>query len=406
MQFDPTDPGFLRDRYPVYQRLRDEVPTLPVVIDGLDCRVVTRYADVDAILRDDRARVRPVSGDLPGRVGTGPAADFYRYSLPLIDPPDHARLRRLIMPAFGPRAVATMRGWITEIIDDCLDTLADLGPDTEFDFVELAAADVPARIACRLIHAPESDAELLLSRQQDLNAVLSQGVITAEALARADDAAKFYYDYFGDVIEGLRGTLPDGDVVGTLLTITDGGDRLGRIELITMLIGLLIASYHTTRVALTTAMSAYLARPEQVAALVADPTRAAGGWEEALRYDAPIHFIHRDLHAPMTVAGEQLDAGTHVLLGLAAANRDGRRFPDPDRFDPSRSDRRHMAFAAGGHYCPGAPLSRLEGEIFLSRFFARFPNARPARPHDEPSRHADLTFPFLLTLPMTIGVSA
>ncbi|MFF5675407.1 cytochrome P450 [Streptomyces hygroscopicus] len=127
-------------------------------------------------------------------------------------------------------------------------------------------------------------------------------------------------------------------------------------------------------------------------------------WTETLRFDAPVHFVWRGLAAPVQVAGERLDAGTHVVLGLAAANRDERRFPAADRLDISRADHRHMAFAAGAHYCPGAPLSRWEGQIFLTRFFARFPDAEVTA--DEPVRSHDLTFASTEALPLRLGRGA
>ncbi len=401
LAFDPADAGFQADRYPTYRRLRDEAPALKTELNGRPCRIVTRYADVDAVLRDERARVQPSPGEVPAHVGTGPASDFYRYSLPCIDAPDHTRLRRLMTPAFTPRTVAKMRGWIEEIVQRRLDELTGAG---EIEFVHDFAAVVPAQIACRLIHAPEADAKELLSRQPALNAVLSQGDVSAEALAAADAAAQYYFDYFGEIIDALRGKLPDDDVVGAMLAAEEDGDRLSRIELVTALIGLLIASYHTTMVSFTSAVHSLLTHPDQLALLRADAQTAAGAWEESLRYDAPIHFIWRDLVAPMEIAGDRVEAGEHLVLGLAAANRDERRFPDPDRFDIRRDDRRHMAFAAGSHYCLGTPLSRLEGAVFLPRFFARFPGV--ALTGEPLTRYPDLTFTFIERLPLRLGPAA
>lgn len=155
---------------------------------------------------------------------------------------------------------------------------------------------------------------------------------------------------------------------------------------------------------LTSAVRSLLHNPEQSAALRAEPGLAANAWTETPRFDAPVHFVWRDLAAPVQVAGERLDAGTHVVLGLAAANPDERRFPAADRLDISRTDHRHMASAAGAHYCPGAPLSRWEGEIFLTRFFARFPDTEVAA--DEPVRSHDLTFASIEALPLRLGRAA
>ncbi|MFD5389615.1 cytochrome P450 [Streptomyces sp. NPDC056669] len=276
--FDPADPGFLRDRYSTHRRLREEAPVLWTSLNGRRCGVVTQYADVDAVLREKRARVQHEPGAVPAHIGAGPAAEFYRNSLPCLDPPDHTRLRGLIMPAFTPRRVQGMCGWIAEIVDDILDS--------------------------------------------------------------------------------LRGRLPSDDVVGALLAGAEGGDRLSRTELVTTLIGLLVAGYHTTRVSLTSAIHSLLRNPGQSAALRAEPGLAANAWIETLRFDAPVHFVWRDL-----------------------PGRGRRRTPR----------RRHA-------------LSRWEGEVFLTRLFARFPDAEVAA--DEPVRSHDLTFASIEALPLRLGRAA
>jgi cytochrome P450 len=396
---DPTDPEFRNNRYPTYGRLRDEAPVLSLELNGVEGHLVTRYADVDGVMRDERARVRPASGELPAHVGNGPAADFYRYTLPCIDPPDHTRLRKLMAPALAPRVVSNMASWITEIIDRRIDELAGA---EEIDFVKDFAMVVPAQIACRFMHVPDADAEEVVRNQPALTPVLSLGEITPEQLAAADQASQFYFDYLGGLIDDLRGSLPEDDVVGAMLAAQDDGDRMSRMELIVSVIDLFIASYHTTMVSLTAAVHTFLTHPDQLALLRSEPSLAANAWEETLRYDAPVHMTWRELIEPMEVAGEEIDG--HVILALAAANRDERQFPLPDAFDIRRKAKRHMAFAAGGHYCLGAPLSRLEGEIFLQHFFDRFPDVELAG--GDPSYFPDFSFPFIEELPLRLGSTA
>lgn len=393
----PTDAVFAADRHAAYHRLRDETPVVMTSVNGQPSWLLSRYEDVERAFKDPRARVQPTVGEIPEYVGTGAAADFFRYSLPCMDAPSHTVLRKLVTPAFAPRAVAAMRGWVEELIDAGFDRLAEQAG--EFDFVREFGARVPAEIACRLVHAPVGDAELLLDRQLALNPVLSQGNITVAELAAAEDAARFYYDYVGEMIDTLRGKVAADDPVGALLAADES--VLSRVELLTTLIGFLVASYHTTMVAFTNAVHALLRHRDQWDLLAAEPDLAAGAWEECLRFEAPVHFVWRYAGALMEFTGQRVEAGSHLLLAIASAGRDERRFPDPDRFDIRRADKRHLAFVAGGHYCLGAPLSRLEGEAFLRRLPQRLPGLRPAG--DEPVRHADLSFPMITRLDVAVS---
>jgi cytochrome P450 len=405
VRFDPADPAFLAERYDTYRRLRDLSPVAPATINGQPSSVLTRYDDVAAAFKDARCRVQPTDADVPAHVGTGPAAEFYRLSLPCMDPPQHTRLRKLATPAFAPKAVAAMRGWIEECVRGGLIRLAEQGAnDGAADFVADFAARVPAEIACRLVHAPVADAAMLLGRQPALNPVLSQGEITPQALAEADDAAQFYFDYLGDVVDTLAGKLPEDDPVGALMAAREAGDKLSRAELIATLIGFLIASHHTTMVSFTNAVHALLTHPDQLALLAADPDLAPSAWEEALRYQAPVHFVWRYATVPVEFSGQAVEAGSHILLGIASANRDERRFTDADRFDIRRLANRHLSFVAGGHFCLGAPLSRLEGDVFLRLLPAMLPFLALAQ--GEVAYFPDLSFRFIPQLAVTPGALA
>ena len=177
---DLKSAAFLADRYPTYRRLQSDFPHFEIDINGEDCIVLTRYSDVDEVLRNPLATVQQAPGVFPDRIGNGAGARFYRESLPNIDAPDHTRIRRIVTPAFNPRTVANMRGWVEKVIVEHLDRLE--GQD-EIDFVSAFADPVPAEIACRLLHVPLSDARELFARQHGLNAVLSVSDITPERLA-------------------------------------------------------------------------------------------------------------------------------------------------------------------------------------------------------------------------------
>lgn len=394
---DLNSAAFMADRATTYQQLRSDFPLFEVEINGESCIALTRYDDVDELLRHPLATVQPEPGKFPARIGNGPASRFYRESLPFIDAPDHTRMRRIVTPAFNPKTVANMRSWIEEIIDAHLDKL---GESRDVDFVAAFADPVPAEIACRLLHVPLEDADELFARQHGINAIVSVAGITPEGLAEADASATFYYEYMSDVIDTLKGKLPEDDFVGMLISSEDTDDGLTRSEIITTLIGFLIASYHTTKVSMTNAVLAFLNHEGEKARLIAQPDLARGAWEEALRYDSPVHFVHRYAAEPISVGGATIDAGRRLLLGLYAANHDEARFPGADRFVIDRSNNRHLAFAGGGHFCLGSQLSRIEGDVLLRRIFQRFPNMQTSQTTFE--RVPDLSFPMLLKLNVSL----
>lgn len=176
-----------------------------------------------------------------------------------------------------------------------------------------------------------------------------------------------------DVLDTLRGKLPEDDFVGALMAAEGGDNGLTRSELVTTLIGFLVASYHTTKVAMTNTVLALLSHDGERARLMAQPDLARNAWEESLRYDSPVHFIHRYASETLTVGGRDIARGKRLLLGLHAASRDEARFPQADRYQIDRPDNRHLAFAGGGHFCLGSQLSRLEGDVLLRTIFQRFP---------------------------------
>ncbi|GCD99052.1 putative cytochrome P450 [Embleya hyalina] len=387
------DPTIRADRFATYRRLRDDNPIARVEPDGARV-VLTRYADVERIFKDPLMRVQPKAGEYPADIGSGPGATFHKLSLPDMDPPTHTRLRKLVSPAFAPRALAHMRSWVERIITDNVEALADV--DGEVDFVEHFGMRVPAEIACRLLHAPAADAATVLRRMPALNPVLTHTPLTPRQLAAADEAAQFYFDYIGEIVDSKRGKLGPEDPVGALMLAEEEGGRLSRDELIVTLVGFFIASYHTTMVAMTNAVHALLSHPDQMRLLADDPDLAPAAWEEVLRWQSPVHFISRYAGYDFELHGATITEGTQLMLGLAAANRDERRFTDPDTFDIRRANNRHLAFTAGGHYCIGAPLSRLEGDILLRLLPQRLPAMTLT--DSNPPWNDELVFPSMTAL--------
>jgi cytochrome P450 len=259
------------------------------------------------------------------------------------------------------------------------------------------AHPVSAEIACKLMHVPLADAEELIDRSAAVIAVLGVTSLASGALAEADAAAGYYQDYMNDLLDRLQGTeIPSDDIIGALLAAEGKENGVTRSEIITTMVGFIIATFHTTKAMMTNATLALLRHPDQRARLVARPELARSAWEEALRYDGAIHFMHRYASRPIRINDISIEPGQRLLLGLQAANRDERCFSDADRFIIERERNRHFGFAGGPHFCLGAQLARLEGELLLERLFLRFPRMSLESLESPPV--SDLSFPMLTRL--------
>lgn len=378
----------LRNRYETYRRLRASSPAMAMELNGEPVVVVTRFEDVDALFKHPKALVQPSVGEFPNYIGSGSASVFYRLSLPHMDPPEHGQYRRILMSAFNARAVARLQDMVSAIIESALDAIGPQGP------VEVASslsARIPADVACGMLHVPPGRAADLFGRVDALSVIVSQSSLSEETLGKANEAAQFYFDFFDELVESNR-TLPEDDLVATLIQAEKDG-LWSREALATTLMGLFIASFHTTRTAISNALHAFATNQEQYRAMTKNPSLAAPAWEECLRFDSPVHFVHRYATAPMSVAGRDIAPRTRLLLGLASANRDESHYADPDRFDIARPPSRHLAFAFGAHFCAGAQLSRLEGKLLFNgltqRWSAIHLTSAPIK------RNHDLTFPFI-----------
>jgi cytochrome P450 len=388
---DITSDEFFADRYPTYRTLRDYHPRFSTEIDGEHSIMLTRYADVDEALRNPLITVQPEPGEFPDeRIGSGPAAVYYREAFVNIDPPVHTRIRKIATPSMTPRAVAAMRGWVEEIVER---NLAMIEGESRVDFAAVFNS-ITAEVSSRLVHAPAADAHMLLSKAHELLAIVGVSSMSSGALDIADAAGRFYYDYFEDLVQDLKHRqLPADDIVSLLLEAEGREDGVTHTELLTTLIGFLIAGHHTTQAGMTNGTLAFLRHPDQKALLVENPDLARSAWEEILRYDGPVHFRHRYASQPVTIGGEPIEPGQRLLLGLQPANRDERQFLEPDRFKIDRPNNRHLALAAGPHFCIGVQLARLEGEIVFSRLFRRFPKMSVNSVQLLPIR--DLSFPMI-----------
>ena len=378
----------LRDRYATYRRLRATAPALEVQINDEPNIVVTRFRDVDALLKDSTALVQPSAGEYPGHIGTGAASVFYKLSLPHMDPPDHGDMRKILLAAFNYAAIQRMQTMVTGVIESALDAIE---PNTPVEVVKALAARIPSEVACGMLHVPAEKAAAMFGRVDALSSIVSHTPITEEALRKANEAAAYYFDFF-DGLAAANRSLPDDDLVGALVKARDRG-LWSSEALATTLMGLFIASYHTTKTAISNALHAFATHPPQYELLRNDAALCPAAWEELLRFDSPVHFVHRYASVPMSIAGRSIVPRTRLLLGLASANRDDEQFVNADVFDIRRSPGRHLSFAYGRHFCAGAQLSRLEGKLLFEGLARRFARLHPTG--EAVARGHDLSFPVI-----------
>jgi cytochrome P450 len=358
-----ADPAARADPYPVLAALRDLGPG---VVSGRPVAVAARWADVAALLRDPRLSSSP---DLPG---SAPETRRRRAFL-FLDPPDHTRLRRLVSSAFTPRVVEALRPRVEALVEELLDAVPAGGRDG-WDLVAGLAHPMPVVVICELLGVPPRDVE----RFRQWSTVLAEGLDplfapvepTPERLAAQAGASAALQEYLHGIVAARRAD-PGDDLISALIAVRDAGDTLTDAELLGTC-GLLLLAGHETAVNLVAnGTLALLRSPGQLDALRADPGRAARVVDEVLRTEPPFQLVTRLAVDDVELDGAVIPRGHRVALLLAAANRDPERFADPDRFDPDRTDGRHLGFGAGAHFCLGAPLARLEGEIALAALARR-----------------------------------
>ncbi|WP_225823817.1 cytochrome P450 family protein [Streptomyces naphthomycinicus] len=374
-----ADPAFVADPFPLYRRLREDGPVRRAVLArGLDAWLVTRYEDGLAALSDPR-----LSSDVRDASDPRLAEQLPRYERESMmsnmlrsDPPDHTRLRRLVSKAFTARRIAGLRPRIQEITDRLLDAVVPAG---HADLVADFALPLPVTVIGELLGVPVDDrhdfqrwADTLLLRDEPI-----------PDPAVVDGAWQQMHAYVSKHLEAKRAR-PGGDLLSALVTAHDDEQKLNDDELIAMTFLLLVAGYVTTVNLIGGGIAALLAHPEQLTLLREDPALLPRAVEEFLRYDGPVSpGIARFAREDVEIGGVSVPRGATVLVASAIADRDPARFPDPDRLDITRQDNGHLAFGHGIHYCLGAPLARLEGQIAIGTVLRRLPGLALAVPRSE-----------------------
>ncbi|MBG0565559.1 cytochrome P450 family protein [Actinoplanes aureus] len=377
----PVSETFFRDPYPVYDRLRTEAPACRVDLpDGSPVWLVTRYADVRALLADTRLSVDKRNGDGSWRgFSLPPALDA---NLLNMDAPDHTRIRKLVAQAFTPRRVESLRPRVQQIADALLDALAGRA---EADLVGDYAGPLPVAVISELLGVPEAD-------RHDFRSWTDTMLIPPRGdRAAAARAVGTIHAYLEKLLAAKRAD-PAGDLLSALIAAREGGDRLSEDELTSLAFLLLLAGYENTVHAIGTGLLTLLRNP----GVPADP-------EELLRYEPPAPVLLRRFPTEdIDIAGVTVPRGETVLLVVGAANRDPDAFAGPGEVTPGRASG-HLSFGHGIHYCVGAPLARLELEIAIGTVRRRFPGMRLAVPADELRWRPSFRVRGLVALPVVLG---
>jgi cytochrome P450 len=370
------------DPYPLFARVR-ELGALHEVtlVDGHDAWLVARHDEAKALLNDPRLSkdLQAALASSEGIVAEGlPGPDFARHML-VVDPPDHTRLRRLVSAAFSIRRIEGLRPHVQSIIDDLLDGIAAQGPDARVDLVASFAFPLPFTVICELLGVPEPDRAPF---GQALGA-LSMPTSTPAEYERAKEGSEAVVRLLTQLVETKQAD-PGDDLVSALINTRDGTDCLDQRELLSTILQLIIAGHDTTTSLIGNSVVALLRHPDQLAVLRANPDAIAGAVEELLRYDSPVpHATFRYATEPVEIAGVTIPAGAQVIICLAASNRDADCAVDSETLDLERGNSHHIAFGHGIHFCLGAALARMEGQLALRSLLLRFPQLRLAVPGEE-----------------------
>jgi cytochrome P450 len=389
--FNPMDPEFLANPYPMYHRLRAEDP---VHHSPLGFWVLTRYEDVVAALRDPRLAKEAIAGFIAARFG----APVPQMGLSMLDrdPPDHTRLRSLVSKAFTPRVVETLRPHIQQIVNGLIDAVQE---DGSMDLIEQFAYPLPVIVICEMLGVPVKDHERFkgwgLDIARGLDAILLPP--DSDVGRRAVAGRHALAGYFRALIAERRAA-PRADMLSALIAAEEAGDKLSEDELLATCTLLLVAGHETTVNLIGNGTLALLRHPEQLRRLRENPGLIGTAVEELLRYDGPVQRTARIPSEDVTINGHTIAKGEMVMPFIGAADRDPAQFPQPDRLDLGRTDNRHIAFGWGIHFCLGAPLARVEGQIAINTLLQRLPKLRLDT--DKPEFRQSLTLRGLRALPV------
>ena len=365
------DPAVRADPYPLYAALRETSPVLPLMpgtwafLRHADCAEILRDGDFG---KDFEGRISPRRADAAPL--TSVAVQGLSRSMLTRDPPDHTRLRGLVVRAFTARRIDELRPRIARIVDDLLDAVE---PQGEMDLIGAFAHRLPVIVICDMLGVPEADRGRFLGDYRVGGRLLDPVPLTPQELARADDAALEMRAYWESLFD-RRAADPGDDLVSALMAVEDAHDgRLTRDELASNINLLFAAGHETTTNLIGNGMIAFARFPDQWRRLVADPSLAANAAEEMLRFDSPVQLTGRKVFRDCEIGGHALKRGEHVTCVIGAANRDPALYENPEAVDITRKGIKLLSFGGGIHFCLGAQLARTEAELAFRRLAERLP---------------------------------
>ncbi|WEH14808.1 cytochrome P450 [Streptomyces sp. VNUA24] len=390
-------PAYYQNPHPTLAWLRDHSPVheFPFPVGEVRTWMVTRYDDVRAVLADSRfsAETGAWAGDDFREAGLVSAAGtILERGIAVIDPPDHTRLRRLAMSAFTTRRIEQWRDTVRSVVDRVLEDCARRGT---FDVMDDYAGEVSAGVLSAILG-------FRIERHRELVTALNEAFPSDPALMhRVPAAFGRICEYAGELVEDKR-RHPADDLTSALIQARDEENRLDGDELTGLVAAFIMGGSDTVRGFIGNAVLALLDHPGETARLRAKPGLARSAMEELLRYEGALHTaLFRVTTEPVELSGVKLPAGAPVIAGLLAANRDPRRFAEPDRLRLTGESPRHVGFGHGLHNCIGAALARMEGEIAVPALVTRFPGLALALPRDQVRYIENWAIRRLTSLPVT-----
>jgi cytochrome P450 PksS len=396
--YDLFSRTFKSDPFSTFAEMRANAPIYAhQAPNGSTIWYVTRYDDVVAILKDNAHFVKDFRNTKvdppPLKAQTTNVHDLINRNMLFADPPDHTRLRALVSQAFTPRRVEAMAPRVRTIANELLDAIA---PHGQADLIEAFALPLPVRVIAELLGVPEIDQAQVSDWSQAIIAPASRGLNRRERKRKMRELVAYLQAMFAD-----RCTHPQNDLVTALVQAEAEGDRLSEAELSSMVTLLFVTGHETVVNLFGNGLLALLRHPEQMASLKAQPSLIEQAVEELLRYDGPVEtstmrWVRRDF----VFQGRKMQRGDLVRVVITSANRDATQFEQPDQLDLMRDDSRHLQFGLGVHYCLGAPLARLEGQIGFNLLLERLPGLQLAVADSELRWRGGVLFRGLEQLPV------
>jgi cytochrome P450 PksS len=398
-----ASPQFKASPYDYYAKLRAEAPFFRTPLPtGETGWLITRYDDAMAVLKDERFAKDKRNALTPAQLARQPwfRKLFHSLGQQMLskDSPDHTRLRALVSQAFTPRLVEQMRDRIQALADELLDPVQNQG---RLDLIHDFALPLPSIVIAEMLGVPAADRHAF---HRWSNALLGAAQTKRHLFYAIPNVFQFMR-YLRRLIAKRRAE-PRNDLVSALIQAEEAGDRLNPEELRAMIMLLLVAGHETTVNLIGNGMLALMEHPDQMEKLLRDPALIKPAVEELLRFTCPVDFAtERYPREDVSMGGVTIPRGEIAFVVLSSANRDERQFPNPDKLDITREPNKHLSFGLGPHFCLGAPLARLEGQLAITTLLRRLPNLRLTTPPSELRWRRGLLLRGLKSLPVAFDPS-